>query len=111
MSTTEVSPSIFDRMLGTSYAPGFSWGGPQGPKSPREEFRYYVCYKGMDANPNAWTCIQRGMGFFDLVHGSAKMEKYDRKDVRVCAYNSSFFDPAVLSAKIGGAVTITINPK
>lgn len=109
MSSADLSPTIFDRLIGTSHMPGFTSGG--GGAKPREEFRYYTCYKGMTENLNAWTCIQRGMRFFDLVHTSKKMEEYDRKDVRVCAYNSQFFDPAVLSAKIGGAVTVTVNPK
>ena len=109
-SSTEVSPTIFDRLLGFAHTPGFAYGLPKGGK-PREEFRFYTCYKGMNENPNAWTCIQRGMGFFDIVHTSPKMEEYNRKDVRVCAYNPQFFDPVVLSGKVGGAVTVTVNPK
>jgi hypothetical protein len=126
-SNVEISPTIFDRLLGTSYTPGL-------PKPPKKdsEFRYYTCYrqapkvldgnavensssqphKGMAELPtNSWACIQRGMGFFDLVHGSARMESYDKKEVRVCAYNLSAFDPAVLSMKIGAPVSLLVTPK
>jgi hypothetical protein len=108
-SSVDYSPTIFDRLLGTSHTPGFSWGG-RGPKPP-SDFRYYTCYKGMAEQPNSWTCIQRGMGFFDLVHGSPRLESYDKKEVRVCAYNPSFFDAAVLSAKISAPVSVLVTPK
>jgi hypothetical protein len=51
------------------------------------------------------------MGFFDLVHGSPRLESYDKKEVRVCAYNPSFFDAAVLSAKVGAPVSVLVTPK
>ena len=91
MTTVDVSPNIFDRLLGTAYTPGLVTASPL----PPEKFRYYACVQESDK----WNCSP--------VLASKNILEPTAKEVRVCAYNSKIFDPAVLSAKLRGPVILT----
>jgi hypothetical protein len=97
----EVSPTIFDRMLGFSHMPGL----------PRpKELRYYACEerKGVDGNAQVFHCR---LGTLDQVVAAKIAGEHGTpfrhvQAVNVAAACPSWNDQLVLGRKLGATVTL-----